>query len=238
MRIIQVIVLGVLVLSSGFALAQKPSAAPEAATVADPVPSTDAGQPQVADPAAADENQTQMTDIHDIKPLVPVPVPVSLTSIALWVGAVLLAAALAVGTWLLWKRLRGSPMEMLDAILSPEDTAFQKLSALSLETENGKAFYFQLSGIFREYLHGRFGIDGMEMTTEELLPHIDTMPVEFKLRQEVKPFLISCDPVKFAGFPADRPGMEKALEFVRRFVEKTGADLFSSEDTDDPETRD
>lgn len=179
---------------------------------------------------AENSSAAPMTDIHDIKPLVSVPVPVSLGVILLWIGIGLLAALLALGAWFFWKRRRGKTVESLTAMLSPEDTAFQQLSALSLDTTGGKAFYFRLSAIFRQYLEGRFGIDGLEMTTEELLPRVDTLALERDLKRDAKTFLVSCDPVKFAGLPVSRPAMESDLGFVRGFVEKSATYLLAPEE--------
>jgi hypothetical protein len=114
-------------------------------------------------------------------------------------------------------------VKAVEATLSPEDAARQRLAALLTDTGSGKAFYFQLSAIFREYLDGRFGIDSLEMTTEELLPRVDTLALQKDSKREVKTFLTSCDPVKFAGAPTHPSVMERDLDFVKAFVEKTAA---------------
>jgi hypothetical protein len=223
------IIIGVLFFLGGAAGGQESVSAPEpSATVQSLPPGDGQGKEHSKEPEP-------MTDIHDIKPLVPVPVPVSLTTILFWAGICLLAAALIAGGWLLWKRRRGPLVQALEAILSPEDAALQQLSALSADTQAGKAFYFQLSAIFREYLHGRFAIDGLEMTTEELLPRIDTLTLEKDTKREVKTFLVSCDPVKFAGAPAHRSSMGRDLDFVKGFVEKTSSP--PPEDTGEPTDR-
>jgi len=48
----------------------------------------------------------------------------------------------------------------------------------------------------------------------------------------MKRFLVSCDPVKFAGAPTHRDVMEKDLGFVRGVVEKTAASLETPEETE------
>jgi hypothetical protein len=174
------------------------------------------------DPEAA-AGSGSMTDIHDIKPLATVTVPVSPAVIAMWTAILLLAAGAVVGGWYLWKRRKKPPVEDIEAMLSPEDAALSQLQALSPDTADGKIFYFQLSAILRQYLQGRFGIDGLEMTTEELLPHVETMTLERDLKRDMKRFLVSIDPVKFAGAPTRRDLMAKDLGFVRTVVEKTAA---------------
>ena len=178
-----------------------------------------------------------MTDIHDIKPLVAVPVPVSPAVIAMWSAILLLAAGAVLGGWFLWKKRRKNLLEEIEAILSPEDAALSQLQVLSPDTADGKLFYFRLSAILRRYLEGRFGIDGLEMTTEELLPHVEAIALDRDLKQNMKRFLVSSDPVKFAGAPTHQNLMEKDLGFVREVVEKTAAALQAPEETTN-DTRD
>ena len=193
---------------------------------------TQTGQDAEVSPGAA-----SMTDIHDIKPLVAVPVPVSPAVIAMWSVILLLAAGAVLGGLFLWKKRRKSLLEEIEAILSPEDAALSQLQALSPDTADGKLFYFRLSAILRRYLEGRFGIDGLEMTTEELLPHVEAIALDRDLKQNMKRFLVSSDPVKFAGAPTHQNLMEKDLGFVREVVEKTAAALQAPEETKN-DTRD
>jgi hypothetical protein len=149
----------------------------------------------------------------------------------MWAAILLLAAGAALGGWYLWKKRRKSPVEEIEAVLSPEDAALSALQALSPDTADGKLFYFRLSAILRQYLHGRFGIDGVEMTTEELLPHVEAMAIERDLKRDMKRFLVSSDPVKFAGASTRRDLMEKDFGFVREVVEKTAATREDPEET-------
>jgi len=207
-------------------VAQEPQAIPGDADTAGQ------GQPaETVQDAEASSGAASMTDIHDIKPLVAVPVPVSPAVIALWTAIILLAAGAVLGGWYLWKKRGKTPVEEIEAMLSPEDAALSQLKALSPDTAQGRIFYFRLSAILRQYLQGRFGIDGLEMTTEELLPHVEAMTLDRDLKRDMKRFLISCDPVKFAGAPTQRDLMEKDLGFVRGVVEKTAASLETSEET-------
>jgi hypothetical protein len=214
-------------LLAGAAWAQEPQAIPDAVATAVQDQPAQAGQD-----AAANIGAESMTDIHDIKPLVTVPLPVSPALIALWATIALLAAGAVLGGWYLWKKRRRAPVEEIEAMLSPEDTALSQLDALSPDAVQGKLFYFRLSEILRQYLQGRFGVDGLEMTTEELLPHVEGMKLERDLKRNMKRFLVSCDPVKFAGAPTHRDMMEKDLGFVRGVVEKTAAALETPEKTE------
>ena len=212
------LLIGILwILFCGMAVAQEPPAMPDAAAAVQ--------NPPVQTGPEAETDVSAMTDIHDIKSLVAVPVPVSPAVIAMWAAVLLLVAGALLGGWYLWKKRRKSPVAEIEAILSPEDAALSQLEALSPDTEDGKIFYFRLSAILRQYLEGRFGIDGLEMTTEELLPHVEAMTLARDLKRDMIRFLVSSDPVKFAGAPTHRERMETDLGFVRGIVEKTAASL-------------
>jgi hypothetical protein len=188
-------------------------------------------RPATGQTGATSGDRQPMTDIHDIKPLVSVPVPVSFAAIALWTGVCIAAGGLLLGGWLLWKRRRVGDVVPIEALLSPEETAFQRLAALSVDRMDGKAFYFKISSIFREYLQGRFGIDGLEMTTEELLPHVERLKIDRELKRDSKIFIVSCDPVKFADASAFPEAMKRDFDFVKFFIEKTAATVGNEADT-------
>ena len=86
---------------------------------------------------------------------------------------------------------------------------------------DGKAFYFRLSLAFREYIGKRFSINAAEMTTEELLPVLRSLPLEKDLASDARRFFDYSDPVKYAGAVPERTKMERHLEIVRFFVKKT-----------------
>lgn len=218
MSYVRITIAFLVVLWSAFGFARENSV-PGEETVSTQTPSS-----TVEKSAEASENRQIMTDIHDIKPLVSVPVPVSWAAVALWSAACVAVAGVLLGVWLLWRRRRRLSVKTVEAVLSPEETAFQRLARLSEDTGiGGKIYYFQLSFIFREYLQGRFGIDGLEMTTEELLPHLEMMRLDRDLRREAKSFIVSSDPVKYADAPALRESMAADFAFVKFFVEKTMA---------------
>jgi len=222
------LILALWVLFAGQAVAQEPTAAPDTPAAVQEVQDLPAATDQSGETSSGTEN---MTDIHDIKSLVAVPVPVSPALIAMWAGILILAFGAVVGGWYLWKKRKRPVVEEIEAMLSPEDAALLQLQALSPDTADGKAFYFQLSTILRGYLQGRFDIDGLEMTTEELLPHVDAMALERDMKRDMKQFLLACDPVKFAGAPTRRERMEQDLGFVRGIVEKTAASFEPDEET-------
>lgn len=164
---------------------------------------------------------SQMTDIHDIRPPVPVgfDIPPWLVPILLTLaGAVLLAALFF---W--WCRHRKKrTIETIVPELPPEMLAKQALDGISdVRGQDGKVFYFRLSAILRRYIFGRFGVGAPEMTTEEFLPCIDRLAMDRELARQLKQLCRAMDPVKFAGKGVDEKQMEQDLFFVRGFVRQT-----------------
>ena len=181
-------------------------------------PSTEAAQSPALPMAGA--NATQMTDIHDIKPLLNPGADLRWLYWVLAVAAVLLLAALA---WRLWQKHKKPAAEgMPPPPIAAETEAFQLLDALAADPNpNPKQFYFRLSAILRHYIERRYEIPAAEMTTEELLPQVDRLPLGLELAQPLKAFCREADPIKFAGVRAEQNRMAQDLSFARDFVRKT-----------------
>lgn len=163
----------------------------------------------------------QMTDIHDIRP--PVPVGIDMPSWLVPVLLILAGVALLAALFFWWRRHRKKRTnETIVPELPPEMIAKQALDKIGdVRGQDGKAFYFRLSAILRRYIFGRFSIGAPEMTTEEFLPCIDQLPIDRKLARQLKHLCRAMDPVKFAGQGANEKQMEQDLFFVRGFVRQT-----------------
>jgi hypothetical protein len=179
---------------------------------------------QVAGPAPApgDPGIMPMADIHDIKPALDLGADLKWIYFALAVLALL--ALTALGVWL-WKKRKKPVASQLSAKPVPEDVeAYQMLDTLATEQNlNPKQFYFRLSLILRRYLERRYGIAAIEMTTEELQPMVDRLPLTLDLAQLLTAFCRAADPIKFAGVSPGPGRMANDLAFVRNFVQKTTA---------------
>jgi hypothetical protein len=163
-----------------------------------------------------------MTDIHDIKPALEVGLDLRWVYWA--IGALVLLAVAAL-VWRRWRRRgRTAAAESAPPPLPPDAEALQMLDALAAEGDpDPKQFYFRLSAVIRHYIERRFDIPAAEMTTEELLPRVDRLPMAPELSQTLKTFCRAADPVKFAGAPADPGRMARDLAFARDLVRRTSA---------------
>jgi hypothetical protein len=72
--------------------------------------------------------------------------------------------------------------------------------------EEGRAAQFvdEVSDVVREYLGGRFGFDGLETTTDEMLLLLRERQCSVGLWQEIAAYLARCDLVKFAKVEPDQ----------------------------------
>lgn len=191
-----------------------------------------AGQPAATEPpvqpgapgpkapgADAPGAKAPMTDIHDIKP------PERPLSELDWRYAALAgAASVALLVILFWMRRRSKRGKAAAAVpqLSPTQRALTALDELrDVGRFDGRAFYFRLSALLREYLQGRYGIDAPEMTVEELLPRIKDLDVPKDLQGDLRAFFRAAEPVKFAGATAVERQMEADHAFAVAFVRET-----------------
>ncbi|WP_054692974.1 DUF4381 family protein [Desulfosarcina cetonica] len=176
--------------------------------------------PSVPPGQAAPATPAPMTDIHDIRP----PIPVGFDAPWLILALVALAAILvAAGLFWWWKRhRRRRTIETIVPELPPEMIANQALDAIGdVRCIDGKLFYFRLSAILRQYVFGRFGVGAPEMTTEEFMPCIDRLAVDRELARQFKQLCRAMDPVKFGGVTTMERQMEGDLMFARTFVRQT-----------------
>lgn len=180
----------------------------------------DSGRYSAPGKGAEQEENVQMSDIHDIKP--PEEIGVDLTILYYLIGALtILAIAMAIFFFL---KKRGKRLKEKKIIrLSPDEAAYNMLDDLmrDMEATDGKAFYFRLSAILRTYIKGRYNINAPDMTTEELGPNIEQLEIDNVLKKDLKILIYSVEPIKFAGAYAVADKMEKDLLFVRRFIKKT-----------------
>ncbi len=160
-----------------------------------------------------------MTDIHDIKPALIVGHDLR------WLFWALAALALLTLAALVWRRWRNRARPAAaDSAPAPDAEALQMLDALAADGRlDPKKFYFRLSAVVRRYIERRFDFPAAEMTTEELLPRVDRLPMAPELAQNLKTFCRAADPVKFAGAPADPDRMAHDLAFARDLVHRTSA---------------
>lgn len=171
--------------------------------------------------SGAPEETSSMTDIFDIKSSVPYP---GYPAYVKWLvgallGILLLVILLLAISFYKKKRLNENKKPLP---VPPDKAALTALRKIrGLMNAAGKDFYFALSMILRAYIDGRFGINAMDMTTEELLPEIFGLDLNSELKKRARAFFRYSDSVKFANLPPERVKMEEHFKFVNSFVKIT-----------------
>ena len=139
-------------------------------------------------------------------------------------------AALLVGLvgGLLWARWRRRPRPVvLPPPVPAHVVAYRQLEELQkaelVEKGAYQIYYLQLTEIAKAYLEGRFGIDALDRTTDELRRALDRAAEQIAPLKpaEVVRFLQACDLVKFARFAPPVDEAQSALAEVRGMVEAT-----------------
>ncbi len=105
------------------------------------------------------------------------------------------------------------------------DVAIEKLGELRrrkqqmVDDGQGALFVDQLSDVLREYLGGRFGFDGLETTSDEMILLLRAREANLGLTQEVGQFLGRCDLVKFAKVEPDQDEVDLLFSKAQDLVQ-------------------
>ncbi len=135
----------------------------------------------------------------------PVKEPYTFAEIFPWV--LLGIAVLGLVVFLIWyirKRRKNQPVfaRRPKPVLPPDILAIQKLEELRMAKiwQQGKlkAYFTDLTDIIREYFDGRFDIDAMEMTSDEIIIALQGKEINNQAIDKIKNVLELADLVKFA----------------------------------------
>jgi hypothetical protein len=143
---------------------------------------------------------------------------VTIGAIALVVGALL---AWLIGRWL--KRPR--PVPPPPPPRPPWEVALEALHDVrhaGLTREGRFAEHFdRVSDVLRRYLGDRYGFDGLESTTREMLSELRRATPRIPVLDEIERFLRQADLVKFARLTPSEPECSTALAEAQLIVERT-----------------
>ncbi len=143
---------------------------------------------------------------------------------AVILGSVLGAVVLTVlALWLFGGRLMRPPPPPPPR--PPHETALIKLAQIERERlpESGALmdYYVRVSEAVREYLGARYRVDGLMMTTGELLRSLESADLRGVPHSRVRAFLEECDLVKFANFAPSPEEIEWLLATAYGLVRDT-----------------
>lgn len=114
----------------------------------------------------------------------------------------------------------------------PWEVAFAQLSAIEaaqlVENNEYEEYLDRVSDTLRQYLGARYGFDGLESTTRELLRQLSSKAPDFQREQVVREILQRTDLVKFARRPPTETECREAFKQTRHLVQETADSLPSS----------
>jgi hypothetical protein len=180
---------------------------PHAIIVDDPTASTPDAQPKPNPPARVQrEEWTAMRQIA------------TYAAIGLVAGILI---AFLIRKWM----SRPKPVKPPPPPRPPWEIALEKLDEVRhaglLEVERFQEYFDRVNDAVRAYLGARYGFDGLESTTDEILQGLRRAAIERLAMAGVLDFLNECDLVKFANMTPSKASCERALDSAERIVRTT-----------------
>lgn len=164
------------------------------------------------------------------KPLVPpIDQPVSMKEVFPWILGALLLILIGLVVWYFVKRRKtkvdenGEPVK--GPVVPPYNKALDDLESLKQQKlwQIGKLkeYYSGLSDIAREYIEGQFGVNAVEMTTDEILRELSKLDFDRQIYDKIKDAMDLSDLVKFAKYSASSLENDNAMDNVEGFVKES-----------------
>lgn len=167
-------------------------------------------------------------DVKTIKPIMDAPFYWS--ELFTWVGYFLLAflvVSLIIFVLLKFVFKKKVPFisDAPDPVIPPHIVALEKLEEIKVQKiwqcGDIKVFYTQVTDVLRVYLEGRFGINAMELTSDEIMALVKKEPGLNEVRAALKDLLTLADLVKFAKMVPLENENERCLLIAFDVVDKT-----------------
>lgn len=142
--------------------------------------------------------------LNDIKPIQKLPFSWKDFFGLLWIPLIILLLLAIVGTiiYLIIRKNKKGYFFTPPPVLPAHVRAMKSLDKIKTEKlwqqERHKEFYTQLTDVLRRYIHERYGVNSLEMTSGEILNIIRTKAEEDSVYENLKQVLTVADLVKFA----------------------------------------
>lgn len=164
---------------------------------------------------------------QDIRPIkAPVSAPLTLKEALPFIIGIILLGSL-IGFIVYYLFFRKKPVHTAPAppqpIIAPHVLALQQIEELERQDlwRQGKSkdFYVQLTEILRIYMNGRFGLQALASTTDEILYDLSvTHQVKENWMNRLRNLLVQADMVKFAKYTPQVSEFPESLQTAREFV--------------------
>ncbi len=176
------------------------------------------------------------------KPIVePIAAPIKFKEVFPWILGVLVLALIAFGIWY-WLKHRKPKTDAEGNIISgpvipPYDKAVGDLEQLRQQKlwQSGKVkeYFSSLTDIAREYIEGQFGVNAVEMTTDDILEEVKPLQFSQDTYNKLKETMEVADLVKFAKYTTSSLESENAMNSMTEFVNESYA-LYQKRKQEEP----
>ena len=176
------------------------------------------------------------------KPIVePIAAPIKFKEVFPWILGVLVLALIAFGIWY-WLKHRKPKTDADGNIISgpvipPYDKAVGDLEQLRQQKlwQSGKVkeYFSSLTDIAREYIEGQFGVNAVEMTTDDILEEVKPLQFSQDTYNKLKETMEVADLVKFAKYTTSSLESENAMNSMTEFVNESYA-LYQKRKQEEP----
>jgi len=166
------------------------------------------------------------------KPIVePIAAPVKFKEVFPWILGALVLVLIAFGIWY-WLKHRKPKTDADGSIVSgpvvpPYDKAVGDLEHLRQQKlwQSGKVkeYFSTLTDIAREYIEGQFGVNAVEMTTDDILEEVKPLHFPQETYDKLKETMEIADLVKFAKYTSSGLESENAMNNMTDFVNESYA---------------
>lgn len=196
------------------------------------VPALQLSTPNTPLPALTDPIQLHVTTIavdttQVYRPLVPpIEKPVTMKEVFPWLLGLLLLVLVGLLVWYLVKHRKpklnenGEPVK--GPVIPPYTKAMGDLEELKRQklwqVGKTKEYYSNLTDIAREYIEGQFGVNAVEMTTDEILEEVRGLDFDDPVYRKLKDTMELADLVKFAKYSATSLESDNAMTDMTDFV--------------------
>ena len=170
--------------------------------------------------------------LQPYKPIVgPIDAPIQMKEVFPWILGVLLLALIVVGV-LYWRKHRKTKVDadgniVRGPVIPPYDKAVDDLKRLREEKmwQSGKVkeYFSTLTDIAREYIEGQFGLNAVEMTTDDILEEVKPLRFSSETYNKLKETMEVADLVKFAKYSSSNLESENAMNSMTDFVNESYA---------------
>ena len=168
--------------------------------------------------------------LQPFKPIVePIAAPIQMKEVLPWIIAAVLLILLALGIWY-WVKHRKPRLDahgnvIHGPVIPPYDKAVDALDNLRQQklwmSDKVKEHYSSLTDIARDYIEGQFGVNAVEMTTDDILEDIKSMNFAEETYNKLKETMEVADLVKFAKYASSNLESENALNKMTDFVNES-----------------